>query len=379
MAMTCGEEFMRGEVKKKLGHTVTIGRTAILTKNHNGRAACHYCGPCERGCRTYSYFSSPFTTVKDALKTGRCTLVPNAIVAHVNLEKGENRASGVTFVDGVTHRSKEVKGKTVILCAQALESTRILLNSTTREGTAGLGNSSGLLGRGLMDHATGAGGTAELPGFEIKPSMNGPHRANGIYVIRFRNLMDGPQHKRFIRGYGFQGGAGPQFNFAAEGFGAGYKQEVVQGTYGISFGGFGESLAYNDNSVSIDPDLRDAWGIPALHISMTHRDNEKAMMEDAAVAAGEMLEACGARHIQVSSRVAEPGMAIHELGTARMGDDAKRSVTNQWCQLHDVPNVFSMDGACFVSSGCQNPTLTMMAITVRGCDHLIERFKKNEV
>jgi choline dehydrogenase-like flavoprotein len=379
MAMTCGEEFMRDQVKKKFGYTVTIGRTAILTKNHNGRSACHYCGPCERGCRTFSYFSSPFTTVKDALKTGKCTLITDAVVANINLTKGENRASGVTYVNRLTHQTGEVKAKSVVLCAQALESTRILLNSTTREGSAGLGNSSGLLGRGLMDHSTGGGGTGELPGYDVRPTFSGPHRANGIYVIRFRNLLKGPQQKRFLRGYGFQGGAGPQFDFGAPGFGAGYKQAVKFGTYGISFGGFGESLAYNDNFVAIDPNLKDAWGIPAVHISMTHRENEKAMMEDAAISAGEMLEACGARNIQVSSRVAEPGMAIHELGTARMGEDPKKSVTNQWCQLHDVPNVFAMDGACFVSSGCQNPTLTMMALTVRGCDHLIERFKKNEV
>jgi choline dehydrogenase-like flavoprotein len=223
MAMTCGEEYMRDQVKKTLGHTITIGRVAMLTQSHNGRAACHYCGPCERGCITNSYFSSPFTTVKDALKTGKCTLVTNAVVAHINRDKSENRAAGVTYVDRITHQTKEVKAKTVILCAQALESTRILLNSTTREGSAGLGNSSGLLGRGLMDHSTGGGATGELPGFEVKPSMNGPHRSNGIYVIRFRNLMTGPQQKRFIRGYGYQGGAGPQFDFSAGGFGAGYK------------------------------------------------------------------------------------------------------------------------------------------------------------
>lgn len=379
MAMTCGEVHMREQVEKKFGYTVTIGRTAILTKNHNGRLACHYCGPCERGCVTYSYFSSPFTTVKDAVKTGRCTLVTNAVVANINLVKGENRAAGVTFVDRLSHQTREIKGKAVILCAQALESTRILLNSSTREGDAGLGNSSGLLGRGLMDHATGGGATGELPAFEAKPSINGPHRANGIYVIRFRNVLNGPKHPRFIRGYGYQGGAGPRFDFGAPGFGAGYKQAVLRGTYGINLGAFGESLAYNDNRISIDPDLKDAWGIPALHISMRHRANEQAMMEDSAVAAAEMLEAAGARHIQISSRVAEPGMAIHELGTARMGSDPKTSVTDPWCRLHDAPNVFCMDGACFVSSGCQNPTLTMMAVAVRACDHLIERFKRNEV
>jgi choline dehydrogenase-like flavoprotein len=378
MKMTCGEVRMREVAQKQFGYTVTIGRTAILTKNHNGRAACHYCGPCERGCLTYSYFSSPFTTVKDALKTGKCRLIPNAVVAQISPAKGQKRAAGVMFVDSVTRQTKEVKGRSVVLCAQALESTRILLNSEGG-GKAGLGNSSGLLGRGLMDHAVGAGATGELSGYPERHSVGGPHRANGIYLIRFRNLEKGRQHPRFIRGYAYQGGAGPQFDFDAQGFGAAYKRAVIEGTYGISLGAFGESLARPDNHVSIDPELKDAWGIPALHISMAHGDNETAMMQDAAASAAQVLEACGAKNIRVNSGLAEPGMAIHELGTARMGTDAKASVTDPWCQLHDVPNVFVMDGACFPSSGCQNPTLTMMAVTVRACDHLIDRFKRNEV
>jgi choline dehydrogenase-like flavoprotein len=154
---------------------------------------------------------------------------------------------------------------------------------------------------------------------------------------------------------------------------------VKTGTYRISLGAFGESLARDENFVAIDPKLKDVWGIPALHISMTHGENEKALHEDAAASAAEMLEAAGAKNIDIRSTVAEPGMAIHELGTARMGEDPKTSVTDSYCQLHDVTNVFAMDGACFVSSGCQNPTLTMMAITVRACDRLIDRFKKHEI
>src|ERR1700728_3761953 len=194
MKMTCGEVQMRDRVKAKFGRTVTIGRTAILTQNHNGRLACHYCGPCERGCSTFSYFSSPFTTVKDAIKTGKCTLITNAVVAQIDMDPATNRANGVMFIDGVTHQTKNVRGKVVILCAQSLESTRILLNSRTRDHGDGLGNSSGLLGRGLMDHSTGAGAAGELSGFNEKPApYSGPHRANGIYVIRYRNLAKGPQ------------------------------------------------------------------------------------------------------------------------------------------------------------------------------------------
>lgn len=380
MNMTCGEVHFRKSTARNFGRTVTIGRSAILTQYHNNRAACHYCGACERGCVSYSYFSSPFTTVKDALKTGKCTLLTNAVVANVEMDPSTNLATGVTYVDGSTRQTKTVRAKAVILCAQALESTRILLNSATSHHTAGLGNSSGLLGRGLMDHSTGASARGELPQFHNAPDpYSGPHRANGIYIIRYRNTEKGKQQPNFIRGYGFQGGAGAVFDTDAEGFGAAYKQAVKTGRYQISLGAFGESLARYDNFVSIDPNLKDTWGIPALHISMTHGENERALHEDAASSAAEMLEVAGAKNIEIRSTVAEPGMAIHELGTARMGNNPKTSVTDSYCQLHDVKNVFAMDGACFVSSGCQNPTLSMMAITVRACDHLIDRFKKHEI
>lgn len=380
MKMTCGEVHLREAVAKAFGRTVTIGRSAIITQMHNGRAACHNCGSCERGCISYSYFSSPFTTVKDALDTGKCTLLTNAVVASVEMDPATNRATGVTYVDDATRETKTIRAKVVILCAQALESTRILLNSATGRHSAGLGNSSGLLGRGLMDHSTGAGASGELPQFTDAPDpYSGPHRANGIYVVRYRNLQKGARQPDFIRGYGFQGSAGAVFNEGAEGFGASYKKAVKTGTYRISLGAFGESLARNENFISIDPKLKDKWGIPALHISMTHGKNEKALHEDAAATAAEMLEAAGARNIEIRSTVGEPGMAIHELGTARMGNDPRTSVTDSFCQLHDVKNVLVMDGACFVSSGCQNPTLTMMAVTVRACDHLIDRFKKYEI
>jgi choline dehydrogenase-like flavoprotein len=380
MKMTCGEVHFRNTMAKNFGRTVTIGRSAIITQVHNGRAACHNCGACERGCISYSYFSSPFTTLKDALDTGKCTLLTNAVVAHVEMDSSTNRATGVTYVDGKTRQTKTIRAKTVILCAQALESTRILLNSANGRHRAGLGNSSGLLGRGLMDHSVGAGASGELPQFTDAPDpLSGPHRANGIYIVRFRNTKQGSRHANFIRGYGFQGSAGAVFNQEAGGFGAAYKKAVKTGIYRISVGAFGESLARDDNFVSIDPKLKDAWGIPALHISMTHGENERAMHEDAAESGAEMLEAAGARNIEIRSAVSEPGMAIHELGTARMGSDARTAVTDSFCQLHDVNNVFAMDGACFVSSGCQNPTLTMMAITVRACDRLIDRFKKHEI
>jgi choline dehydrogenase-like flavoprotein len=229
-----------------------------------------------------------------------------------------------------------------------------------------------------MDHVVGAGASGHLADFKTLPNANEPQRPNGIYIPRFRNTPWSKKSK-FLRGYGYQGGAGAEFNFSAEGYGASLKKSVKEGVYGISLGAFGESLARRDNYIEIDSNLKDAWGIPALRISMTHGDNEAALMDDAGAAAAEMLDAAGAKGIRMQARVEMPGMAIHELGTARMGNDAKKSVLDAFNQTHDVKNVFVMDGASFVSSGCQNPTLTMMAVTVRACDHLIERFRRSEI
>jgi choline dehydrogenase-like flavoprotein len=379
MKMSCGEVRLRGSLQKNFGRTLTIGRVAIVTQPHNGRAACHYCGPCERGCMTYSYFSSPFTTVKDALKTGNCTLITDAIVSHVDMDMNANKARGVTFIHRTTKESKQVRAKTVVLCAQALESTRILLNSSTRDYSNGLGNSSGLLGHNLMDHVVGGGASGTFEDLHTPPSANPPHRPNGVYLVRFRNTPKEGKHPHFLRGYGFQGGSMPEFNMDAQGIGADYKKAVKTGTYGVSLGAFGESLAKFDNFCEIDPNLKDAWGIPSLRISMAHGRNEAALMRDAGVTAAEMLEAAGAKNIRLTTGTEMPGMAIHEVGTARMGDDSKKSVLNGFCQSHDVSNLLVTDGSCFVSSACQNPTLTMMAITVRACDHLIDRFKRKEV
>jgi len=379
MQMTCGEVRMRERVKAKFGRTLTIGRAAIVTQTHNGRAACHYCGPCERGCSTFSYFSSPFTTVKDAVKSRNCTLITNAVVSHIDMDGEANKARGVTYVDRLTKETKEARGKAVILCAQALESTRILLNSSTREYPKGLANSSGVLGHYLMDHVAGGGASGDFDDFNILPSANPPHRPNGIYLVRFRNTPTSGKHPHFIRGYGFQGGSAPEFNMEASGIGAEYKKAVKQGRYGVSLGAFGESLASWDNYCEIDQNLKDAWGIPALRISMAHGKNEAAMMRDAGVTAAEMLEAAGARNIRIQTSYGIPGMAVHEVGTARMGNDPKKFVLNAFNQAHDVKNLFVTDGSCYASSACQNPTLTMMAITVRACDHLIDRFRRSAV
>ncbi|MBL8174072.1 MAG: GMC family oxidoreductase [Bryobacterales bacterium] len=366
MDMTCGELALRHAVKDKFGRTVTIGRTAILTKNHNGRAACHYCGPCERGCVTNSYFSSPFTTVADALRTGRTTLITDAVGSHIVMKDG--KAAGVAYIDRTSRQPREASAKIVVLCASTLESTRLLLNS-------GICNSSGALGKYLMDHIYQGGASGIMPQLEAKPWAGMPRRPNGIYIPRFRNIQE-KETNGFIRGYGYQGGSSPSFSMGAPGFGAAYKDAVRKGFWGISINLWGECLARKENYVEIDKNKVDAWGIPALRISADWSDNEKKLWHDGREQAAEMLKAAGAANVNMTGQFSIPGFCIHETGTARMGNDPKTSVLNKYTQAHDVENIFVTDGAAWVSSGCQNPTLTMMAITVRACDYILREYSK---
>jgi choline dehydrogenase-like flavoprotein len=377
MPLTCVEDRVRNSIKSKFGRTLTMGRLANITRPINGRAPCHYCGPCERGCVTRSYFNAAYTTVADALKTGKCTHIPNAMVYQVLMDKATNKARGVTYVDRITRETREVRAKTVVLCAQALESTRILLNSAKD----GLGNSSGTLGEYLMDHMWVAGGASgEFPDMPGTPSLNSAHRPGGTYVVRFRNTANGERHKDFLRGYGFQGGSALNFSIAASGFGQAYKDAVKNGKWTMEFAGFGECLPYKHNRVTIDKNVNDVFGIPVLHIDMAWGDNEKRMIRDMAVSAAEMLDASGAKNVRTyahEDRV--PGYGIHEMGSARMGSDPKQSVLNQFQQSHDVKNLFVMDAAGFPSGACQNPTLTIMALAVRSTDYLMDQMKKRNI
>jgi len=381
MAMTCSETILRAAAKTAFGRTITIGRAAVLTTPHNDRAACHYCGPCERGCMTRSYFNAAFTTVADAVATGKCTLITNAMVHQVMMDADHRRATGVRYVDRVTRRTHEIRARSVILCAQALESVRILLNSKTRQQPEGLANSSGTLGRYLMDHLWVAGGArGDFPDLEATPRVGGPRRPNGVYVIRFRNTANGPKDSRFLRGFGFQGGGSTNFMAGAPGLGASYKQAMRDGMVSLNLSGFGECLPQESNFIEIDPEAVDVFGIPAIRISMAWGENERAMIPDMAETAAEMLDVAGAKNIQpFMNKDRVPGYGIHEMGGARMGADRKTSVLNQFQQAHDVANLFVMDAASFPSGGCQNPTLTIMAMAVRSTDFLMNELKRGAI
>ncbi|HUI40418.1 MAG TPA: GMC family oxidoreductase [Terriglobia bacterium] len=379
MPLNCAETHFRNRVKEKLGWTPMPSRSANLTKPLNGRAACHYCGPCERGCVTHSYFNAAFTTVADAVKSGNCTHIHNAMGYQVLMDSDRNRARGVLYIDRITREPKEVHARAVVLCAQSLESVRILLNSANRQYPNGLANSSGVLGHYLMDHIMGGGASGEFPEFATQPVMSKPERPAGMYVARFRNLKDGPRSKNFLRGYGYEGGGGVRFNFGAPGFGDKYKKAMWDGQCYVGIGGFGECLARWDNFVEIDPDLKDTFGIPVLRVHMTYGENERAMVKDMADSAAEMMEAAGATNVRSHAHASTPGWAIHEVGIARMGNDPKRSVLNQYEQTHDIKNLFVCDGAAFTSTACQNPTLTIMTLCVRSMDFLMGEMKRGNV
>ena len=306
------------------------------------------------------------------------TLIPNAVVSHVTVDASSGAAKGVWYVDRITHAHREVTARVVVLCASTLESTRILLNSTSRQHPNGLGNSSGVLGRYLMDHVTGGGASGVLSMLDPKDDTRG-NRPNGICIARFRNLTE--RHPAFIRGYGFQGGANVvKWGHAhrLDGFGPSFKQAVRDSRpWTINFGGFGEGLPRHESHCRLDDRLKDAWGIPALHIDLHTGDNERRMVRDMADTAAEMLEAVGATEIRRNA--SGPGGAIHEVGTARMGNDPKTSFVNRWQQSHDVKNLFLMDGTVFPSSACQNPTITIMALAARACDYLVEELRAGRV
>jgi len=382
MAMNCVESHVRDRMASKFGRdrVLTMGRVAILTERHNGRAACHYCGPCHRGCVTRSYFSSVNATLPAAEATGRLTLLPYSIARHLVYDEQANRVTGVLVVDARTRETREYTARVVFLCASALESARILLNSATSRHPDGLANSSGQVGRNIMDHIKWGGASGTFDGWSDRQTIG--QRPNGVYVPRFRNVT--ARHPDFIRGYGFQGGAGRagwEAKARARGIGLAFKESLTRpGPWTMSFGGFGEMLPNPANRATLHPTLVDAWGIPTLHIEAAWSDNELAIHRDMNVTAAELLEAAGAKDIRPDARgPSTPGNTNHEMGTARMGRDPKTSVLNGWNQTWDVPNVFVTDGACMASSGNQNPSLTYMALTARACHYAVDAMKRGDL
>lgn len=371
MAMNCVEAAMKDKVEAAFpGRKMIIGRTAHLTEPTAeqmklGRSRCQYRDECQRGCSFGAYFSSQAATLPAARATGNLTIVTDAVVEQVAYDDDTGRASGVRVVDANTRERREYGARVVFLCASALGTTQIMLNSRSERFPDGIANDSGALGRYLMDHLFALNVSGTMPGFADRYYSG--RRPNPVYIPRFRNVTD--RDERFVRGYGYQGGAFRadwRRGFATAGIGDSLKAELRQpGPWAVGFSGFGEMLPYETNRVWLDEKKTDRWGVPVLHVDCDFGDNERAMAEAIAEDGIEMLAAAGVVDIRAQTTLAPPGTGIHEMGTARMGRDPATSVLNGYNQAHAVPNLFVTDGACMTSSACQNPSLTYMALSAR--------------
>jgi choline dehydrogenase-like flavoprotein len=268
------------------------------------------------------------------------------------------------------------------VAASTLESARLLMLSASRQHPAGIGNSSGHVGHNFCEHLMGPSVTGLVRDRVGAPRTLDDGRPGGFYVPRFRNVAE--RRPDYIRAYGFEGGSGlnmfPENADDTPGFGKTWKKTVRDraGAF-VSMGGFGEVLARYENSVSLDPQVKDAWGIPVLRFNYRFGDNEQKMAADMSEAAREMFDAAGFEVVDVGRKVRTQGWSIHELGTARMGTDPKTSVLNRFQQAHDVSNLFVVDGSSHVSASCVNPTWTIMALAWRACEYLAEHLRTGDL
>lgn len=385
MNLNCVEEHLQAKIKENFDddRVLTIGRTAHITegtKEGMGRSTCQYRNRCMRGCPFGAYFSSNSSTLPAADATGNMTLRPNSIVHEIIYDDATKKATGVRVIDAETKESHVYKAKVIFLCASAIASASILLQSKSERFPNGLGNDSGELGHNLMDHHFHVGASAKVDGFEDKYVKG--RRPNGVYIPRFRNLGGNTEVKSFKRGYGYQGGASRSSTsemVAELKYGPKLAEEILKpGEWRVNLLAFGETLPDHKNRMYLDESKKDDWGLPTITFDAEFGENEFAMRKDMQEQAKKMLEAAGYKDVQgYDNGGMAMGLGIHEMGTARMGRDPKTSVLNGNNQIHACKNVYVTDGAFMTSSGCQNPSLTYMAFTARAANHAANELKKN--
>ena len=386
MELNCVEQHVREQVAAKMdGRVITAGRVAHINSDKkfegDGRQRCQYRNRCIRGCPFGAYFSSLSSTLPAAANTGNMTLRVDSIVHEVIYDADTQKATGVKVIDRETKEEYEFKAKVVFLCASAVASTSILMQSKSDRFPNGMGNDSGELGHNIMDHHFLVGANGKIDGFEDKYYKG--RKPNGIYIPRFRNLGGNTDMPNFKRGYGYQGGAGRgdyEDLVAEAAYGSGYKEGILKpGGWNMNMLAFGEILPYHENKMMLDYDKKDQWGLPTVTFDAEIRENELEMRKDMQDQAVAMLEKAGARDIEPYDRTYAIGLGIHEMGTARMGRDPKTSVVNAHNQLHAVKNVYVTDGAFMTSASCVNPSLTYMAFTARAANHAAAELKKGNL
>lgn len=368
----------------RLGITCIPSRMSILTRPHNGRPACHYCGQCGRGCAVHANFSSTNVLLPPAFATGRLTLITQAMAREVTVNP-QGLATGVTYIDKRTGEERHVRARIVVLAASACESARILLNSKSSLFPHGLANSSGVVGKYLTD-STGTDVAGYIPAMEDMP----PHNEDGAGMHLYMPWWLDNSKLDFPRGYHIEVWGGrrmPSFGFMGGIHnyppGGGYGKELkdqYRRYYGatVGFSGRGEMVPNENCYCELDPEVVDQWGIPVLRFHWQWSDYEynqvrhmqetfRALIADMG---GQVFSPMPGRDRGYG--IANGGRIIHELGVTRMGDDPNTSVLNRWCQAHDVKNLFVADGGPFVSQPDKNPTWTILALAWRTADHIVE-------
>jgi choline dehydrogenase-like flavoprotein len=383
-------ELLVKQASDRLNITCIPSRLSIITRPLNGRAACHYCGQCYRGCSTNSNFSSPAVLLKPALQTGKLTIIPNAMAREV-LTDASGRATGVAYIDKTTGQDQVVRARIIVLAASALESARLLLNSRSSRFPQGLANSSGTVGKYITD-TTGT----DMGGFIPKLVDGIPHNEDGVGGMHLympwwldNKKLDFPRGYhievwggRGMPSYGFMGGI-QGFPGAGGGYGKDLKQKYRH-YYGstVGFSGRGEQIPNDDCYCEIDPDTVDQWGIPVLRFHWKWTDHEIKQVKHMHDTFEALIHEMGGSLMwkkpgpEDDYGIAPGGRIIHELGGARMGSDARTSVVNQNCQAWDVKNLFVADGGPFVSQADKNPTWTIMALSMRTSEYIADQMKQ---
>jgi choline dehydrogenase-like flavoprotein len=384
LPLTCVENHFRDQVAKHYkDRHVIYGRCAHITDPQpihleQGRAKCQHRTICQRGCPFGGYFSSNSSTLPWAARTGNLTLQPDSVVHSLIYDEEKGKVTGVRVVDATTKEMTEYFARIFFVNAAALNTNLILLNSTSDRFPNGLGNDSGVLGKYVAFHNYRARVSAQCEDF--KEFKTDGRRPTSAYMPRFRNVFK--QETDFLRGYaaGVSTGRGSRTN--SEGVGEDLKENLLNpglGSWYIGSHMMGETIPKETNYVSLDPNQKDAWGVPLLHTSIDYDDNDEKMIKDYIEQVSEMFEKAGYTNIKSGDDHRAPGLDIHEMGGARMGRDPKTSMLNEWNQLHACKNVFVTDGACMTSTATQNPSLTYMALTARAADFAVNELKKQNL
>ena len=376
MPMNVAEKWLKQRLETEFpGRKLINTRLSNMTedKPEQNRTKCQFRNQCGNGCSFGAYFSTQAVTLPAARATGRLTLRADAVVTNLEYDPARKRVTGVRFIDAKTGQAETVSANLVFLCASAMATNQILMNSRPAGSGRSYFDTSGTLGRYVMDHIFRVGIKGDIPGMEDMIEYG--RRPGGVYIPRFRNIGkdDGVG---FLRGYGYQGAAGRE-PAAPEGFGAAMKHGMRRyAPWKFSMTAFGECLPYADNKVSLHPTKVDRFGVPLMRFDVTFRDNELRMMADARTQGEAMLRGAGLLNVTSTEGEHVPGDAIHEMGGARMGRDPRASVLNGWNQAHEASNLYVTDGAQMASVSCINPSLTFMAMTARASAHAVEHMRK---